>query len=66
MPTSHQSTIISFLNITLFLVQDITVGEINTGVGKCEVYFDVGKYDIIRYLEKSVKNYDVATCVKFI
>ena len=43
-----------------------TVGEINTGVGKCEVYFDVGKYDIIRYLEKSVKNYDVATCVKFI
>ena len=43
-----------------------TVAEINTGVVKCEVYFDVGKYDIIRYLEKSVKNYDVATCVKFI
>ena len=42
------------------------VREINTGVGKCEVYFDVGKYDIIRYLEKSVKNYDVATCVIFI
>ena len=49
-----------------FTSNGCTVGEINTGVGKCEVYFDVGKYDIIRYLEKSVKNYDVATCVKFI
>ena len=57
---------IFFVPEILVYLRNCTVAEINTGVVKCEVYFDVGKYDIIRYLEKSVKNYDVATCVKFI